>query len=174
MRKAIIRFLMKVYLKIRKHWDPLIIPNKIRYEFEVEMQPFTKRINGVPHDCDRLTGFLDRPIDPNEFFNAKDAKLGCDDFQRLWSWWGVFHHYDVKEYVICNPSSIRNAFQTMHMIGVLEKDGEFYLTHYFPSGPFPTEEAAIEQMKRYLYYADDRLSIFYRDIKFEDGVIKDI
>ena len=37
MRKAIVRFLMKVYLKIRKHWDPLIIPNKIRYEFEVEL-----------------------------------------------------------------------------------------------------------------------------------------
>ena len=174
MRKAIIRFLMKVYLKIRKHWDPLIIPNKIRYEFEVEMQPFTKRINALPYKSDYMGGLLDNTSDPNTFFDSKEHERDCDDFQRMWSWWGVLNEYSAKEYVICNPSSIRNAFQTMHVIGTLEKDGKFYLTNYYPSGPFDTEEQALEYMNHYLSYSGDRVIVFYRDIKFEDGVIKDI
>lgn len=174
MRKAIIRFFMKIYLKARKHWDPLIIPNKIRDEFNVDSSDFARRINAPPYKSDHLGGLIDNTSDPNTFFDAKEHERDCDDYQRMWSWWGVFNGYNVKEFVICNPTTIRGAFQTMHVIGVLEKEGRFFLTNYYMLGPFTSEDEALGYMEHFLSYKGDRTVVFYRDIKLADGIIKDI
>lgn len=171
MKKSIIKFLMKVYLKMRKGWDPLTVPSKIRDEFNIKMNDFSKRINSMPYKSDPLKGLLDNTADPNTFFDNKEHNRDCDDFQRMWSWWGVFNGYKAKEYVICDPTTVRTAFQTMHVIGTLEKDGKFYLTNYRPSGPFDSEKKALEQMAKYHTYKDDRVIVYYREITMNEGII---
>lgn len=170
----IIRFLMKVYLRCRKWWDPIIIPTKTKDNYKCNMQTFFKRVNALPYKQDPLKGLLDHTADPDTFFDDKESGRDCDDWARVASWWGVFHDYKAKEWVICDPSSIKRAFQTMHVITTLEKDGKFWLINYQPQGPFESEELTLDYMKWYPSYKDNRTIVFYREIRLEDGELRHI
>lgn len=174
MLKAIIRFLMKIYLRLRKLWDPIIIPTKTRDNYKCNMQTFFKRINMLPYKADPLKGLLDHTADPDTFFDDKESGRDCDDWARVASWWGVFHDYKAKEWVICDPSSIRKAFNTMHVITTLSKEDKYYLINYKPQGPFESEEEALNYMQTYLSFQDNRVIVFYREIKLEDGELRHV
>lgn len=114
---------------------------------------------------DPINGLMDNTYDPNKFYEDRNHDRDCDDFQRQWSWYGVYNGYTSKEYVICNPESIKKAFGTMHVIGTLEKENKFWLTNYDLYGPFETEEKALDYMKYFPSYKTDRVVAFYRDVK---------
>lgn len=174
MKKAIVSFLMKVYLRLRRLWDPIIIPTKTRENYKCNMQTFFKRINLLPYKADPLRGLLDHTADPDTFFDEKESGRDCDDWARVASWWGVFHGYKAKEWVICNPKTIRNAFSTMHVITTYEKDGRFWLINYMYQGPFGSEQEALDYMANYKSYADGNVTVFYREIRLEDGEMRHV
>lgn len=161
---------MKVYLKTVNLFRKIHYPVKYREYYKLSMLNFSDLINSYEYKADPLNGLFDYVAEPDEFFN-KDRKEGrdCDDFQRQWSLWGVYNDYVAKEYIICNPSSIKKAFSTMHVIGTLYRDKRYYLSNYTIHGPWKTEEEALDYMKHYPSYKDDRLIVFSREIPKEKG-----
>lgn len=159
---------MKAYLKLRKLWDPLRRPYKIIKEYDCTSQEFQKKINSFEYEPDPLGGLFDYTADPNKFFDdSKESGRDCDDFQRQWSWWGVYNGYESTEYVICDPTSIKTAFGTMHVIGVLKnkQTGKYFLTNYYMYGPFESEEDSLDYMKYFSSYEEDRVWVKYRNVK---------
>ena len=168
MNLKITRFLMKAYLTLRKLWDPLTKPTKVENEYNCSMDQFSKRINSFEYKPDPLNGLLDHTADPNKFFdNTRESGRDCDDFQRQWSWWGKYNGYKSYEYVICDPSTIKKAFSTMHVIGTLqdEKTGHWFLTNYKSYGPFVLEEDALLYMANFPSYSENRTIVKYREVK---------
>ena len=168
MKKKIIKLLMKVYLSLRKLWDPLKRPSKVLDEYKRDMLDFSKRINSFEYKYDPLKGLIDHTADPNLFFDdTRESGRDCDDFQRQWSWWGVYNGYKAYEYVICEPTTIKNAFSTMHVIGTLYKEDnkKWFLTNYRSYGPFVTEEEALNYMTVFKDYTEDCVIVKYREVK---------
>lgn len=166
MRK-LIEFLMKAYLKIVNFFRKIVYPNTTKKYFKVPDYEFNKLINQFPYKADPLNGLLDYVDTPDNFFNP-DKKEGrdCDDFQRMWSLWGTYNGYQSKEFVICDPTSIKSAFSTMHVIGILKdlNKQRYFLTNYQFYGPFNTEEEALGYMKNWASYQKDSLIVFSREI----------
>ena len=168
MNKRVVKALMKGYLTLRKLWDPLKEPLKVRDEYDRTSHEFQERINSFEYKADPLQGLFDHTADPNKFFDdTRESGRDCDDFQRQWSWWGIYNGYESTEYVICDPTSLKTAFGTMHVIGVLKskKTGKYFLTNYRMYGPFDDEEVALDYMKYFNSYKEDRLWVKYREIK---------
>lgn len=159
---------MKAYLNLRKIWDPLRKPNKVMKEYECSSSRFQDRINSFEYKADPLSGLFDHTADPNKFFdNTRESGRDCDDFQRQWSWWGVYNGYESTEYIICDPTTLKSAFSTMHVIGVLrnKETGRFFLTNYNMYGPFEDEEKALDYMRYFPSYMKDKLWVRYRKVK---------
>ena len=159
---------MKMYLTLRKLWDPLKEPTKVREEYNCSKTAFSKRINSFKYKADPLGGLLDHTADPNKFFDdTRESGRDCDDFQRQWSWWGRYNGYKACEYVVCEPTTIKNAFSTMHVIGTLqdEKTKDWYLTNYKIYGPFATEEDALRYITNFQSYTENCIIVKYREVK---------
>jgi len=168
MNKSIVKALMKGYLTLRKLWDPKKKPLKVREEYNLSAEKFQDKINSFEYKADPLGGLFDHTADPNKFFdNTKESGRDCDDFQRQWSWWGVYNGYESYEHVICDPSSIKTAFSTMHVIGTLKskETSKWFLTNYYIYGPFETEDDALEYMRNFKSYRKNRVTVKYRRIK---------
>jgi len=168
MNKKLVKALMKGYLTLRKLWDPLKKPDKVLNEYECSSSKFQEKILSFDYKADPLSGLFDHTADPNNFFdNTKKSGRDCDDFQRQWSWWGVYNGYESVEYVICDPTNIKTAFGTMHVIGVLRnKDTDrFFLTNYNMYGPFESEEKVLDYMQYFPSYEKDRVWVKYRKVK---------
>lgn len=168
MNKKIVKALMKGYLTLRKLWDPLKEPVKVADEYHRSGSEFSDRINSFEYKADPLGGLFDHTADPNKFFdNTRESGRDCDDFQRQWSWWGRYNGYKAYEYVICDPTTIKTAFSTMHVIGALqdERTRMWYLTNYNIYGPFVTEEDALGYMRNFESYEKDTVIVKYREVK---------
>lgn len=168
MKKKIIKFLMKIYLTLRKLWDPLKEPTEVREEYNCNRVLFSKRINSFEYKPDPLKGLFDHTVDPNLFFDeTKKSGRDCDDFQRQWSWWGRYNGYKAYEYVVCEPTTIKNAFSTMHVIGTLqdERTKGWYLTNYRIYGSFATEEDALRYITEFQDYTENCIIVKYREVK---------
>lgn len=170
MNKAFVSIIMKGYLALRKLWDPIIEPVKVREEYNRSSFDFQKRILSFEYKADPLGGLFDHTADPNLFFdNTKESGRDCDDFQRQWSWWGIYNGYEPTEYVICDPSTLKSTFSTMHVIGVLKdkESNKYFLTNYRMYGPFGSEDEALDYMKNFKDYTENRLTVKYREIKLK-------
>ena len=169
MNKKLVKFLMKGYLGLRKLWDTVKEPTKVREEYNRDSIDFQERINSFEYKADPFGGLFDHTADPNKFFeDTRKSGRDCDDFQRQWSWWGYYNNYISIEYVICDPTTIRTAFRTMHVIGVLKDKNNprrCFLTNYRMYGPFENEDKALDYMKYFESYKKDRVWVKYKEIK---------
>lgn len=62
MNKRVVKALMKGYLTLRKLWDPLKEPLKVRDEYDRTSHEFQERINSFEYKADPLQGFLTIPL----------------------------------------------------------------------------------------------------------------
>lgn len=166
MKETTLKKLMKFYLSLRKLWDPIIVPKDLSI-YRVSAEEFSKTINAMEYKQDKINGLIDRTDDPNTFFDKnKVSDRDCDDFQRQHSIWGVVNGYVAKEWVVCSNTSVLNAINTMHVIGTLEKENQYWLTNYGYYGSFNSEEEALNYMKMWSSYERETVIVPYREIKF--------
>ena len=167
MKASSIKKLIRIYLKLtRKLTRDLKLPsNKTRNYFDLSMIEFSKLINSFEYRMDPLKGAIDYIAHPDSFFD-KSKKQGrdCDDWSRMWTLWGLYHGYRAYEYVVCDPSSLKTAFNTMHCITVLERKDKFYLMNYKYYGPFSTIEAALNKLKTWPSYSQNLLIVQDREL----------
>ena len=158
---------MTVYLRTVNFFRSVKYPEASRIYFIRSREDFEKLINSFEYKADPLRGLCDYVAHPDKFFD-RDRKEGrdCDDWARIWSLWGTYHNYRAREYVVCNPSSIKKAFSTMHVITVLQNKatGKWFLANYHWYGPFKTEEEALDYLKNWSSYGDNKLVVFSREI----------
>lgn len=156
---------MTLYLKIVNLFRKITLPRHYLSNYSLNITAFEDLINSYPYKMDPLHGAWDYIADPDDFFDEK-RKSGrdCDDFQRQWSLWAIYQGYTAREYVICDPSSIKTAFNTMHVIGTIRTGKKYYLSNYRIKGPFRTEEEALDYMKNYPSYEKDSLIVFSREL----------
>lgn len=158
---------MKAYLKIVNCFRKITYPKTSKEYFKLPDYKFSQLINSFPYKADPGRGLFDYVDTPDNFFDPeKKEGRDCDDFQRMWSLWGTYNGYQAKEFVICDPSSIKSAFQTMHVIGVLKdlRESRYFLTNYQFYGPYRSEEEALECMGAWKDYNSARLIVFSREI----------
>ena len=166
MKEDTLKKLMKIYLTLRKFWDPIIVPKDLS-PYRVSAEEFSRAINAMEYKQDKINGLIDRTDDPNTFFDeTKESDRDCDDFQRQYSIWGVVNNCKATEWVVCSNTSVLNAINTMHVIGTLEQGGKYWLTNYEMYGPFNSEEEALDYMKWFPSYMEERVIVKYRDIEF--------
>lgn len=147
--------LLKIYAFIRTFTSPIIwrLTNKRvedgYEEFEkfistVDMEEASDILNSKEYISDKLKGALDCSVPrkwAHTFFSDKAKTRDCDDFARMWSLWGSYYGYDVKEWFV-----IERRFKKAHMITTLSKDGEYWLMNYRPYGPHKSLEDALNVM----------------------------
>ena len=153
----IVKALMKVYVFLFIKTRRIKWPVESRDEYDCDMQTFKKKIMEFPYKSDPLGGFIDYVAEPDDFWK-KDRTYGrdCDDWARMWSIWGVYHGFIATEWIVCNPKKL---FKTMHVITVLEKNGEWYLMNYYAYGPFSSEKDALNMMERFSEYKGNIISV---------------
>ena len=132
------------------------------------MDGFSRLINSFEYKADPYGGLWDFIDTPDNFFN-KDKKEGrdCDDWSRMWSLWGVYNKYRAYEYVVCNPTTLKSTFSTMHCITVLYKDNKYWLMNYKPYGPYCTLDEALDALRGWKDYATNKLVVLDREITIE-------
>ena len=166
MNHNFVKGLITLYLRIAKHFNrKLILPNKSLGYFNLPMIDFSNLINKYPYKSDPLGGAWDYIDKPDEFFNeGKTSGRDCDDWARMWSLWGVYHKYRAYEYVICDASSLKTIFKTMHCFTLLEKDNKCYLLNYRQYGPYRSKEKAIEALIEGWGYSNNSVVVLDREI----------
>lgn len=165
--QKLIKALMKAYLRIVNLFRKVVYPKDSKFYFEMSKDNFEKEINKFEYKADPIGGLIDYVDTPDHFFNPeKKSGRDCDDWARMWSLWGTYHGYQAREFVVCDPSSIKRAFNTMHVITVLKslKYNKYFLCNYQMYGPFSTEEMALDYLKNWVSYQDNRLVVFSREI----------
>ena len=160
------RFLILLYLRIAQNRNRRIqLPTeKTRDYFNLSMYEFSNLINKMEYKKDPLNGLWDYIDSPDQFFEEKESGRDCDDWSRLWSLWGVYHGYRAYEYVICNPTTLKTTFSTLHCVTVLEKNGLYYLMNYRPYGPYNSLEKTLNSLKAWKEYSENNLIVFDREI----------
>lgn len=165
--KSFVKTGTKIYLQLRKLWDKIPEPTE---EFRnlcmsMDFREFVDYVNTMEYQYDPLHGLLDNTYDYNKFFENRTESKDCDDFCRVVMAWGSLNGYEAKEYVVCSCTSLLKSFETFHVIGTLHKDGKYYLSNYDLYGPFDTEQEALDLMSCWETYRDERITVFYREIK---------
>ena len=166
MRVETTKKLISLYLKVARYFGRrLRLPKKYRGYFDMSMHDFSDLINEYDYKQDPLSGLFDYISSPDKFFNP-DKKFGrdCDDWSRLWSLWGLYNGYKAYEYVVCDPSSIKKTFATLHCVTVLEKEGKYYLMNYHPYGPAASKEEALKVLEKVEIYSKNLLIVLDREI----------
>lgn len=165
-----IKLIMKIYALVRTFWDKPrpVTDATLENTFKINnMYEFSKIINNYPYVFDGIRGLIDKTESAEHFFD-KDIKYGrdCDDWARMWSYWGIYNGYKPTEYIVLNP---KHPFSTAHVITALEKDGEFVLCNYSPIKlGFKNIDEIMEYMKRYSSYKDGLLYVKYQEFTLDD------
>lgn len=158
--------LISLYLRIARYFGRrLRLPKASRKYFDLSMKDFSDLINKFEYRKDPLNGAIDYISHPDKFF-YENKKVGrdCDDWGRLWALWGLYNGYRAFEYVVCDPSTVKQTFATLHCVTLLQKDNKYYLMNYTPYGPFSSEERALEILKYSRSYSNNILVVLDREV----------
>ena len=166
MNQRITKALISFYLKLTRFFGRrLRLPEKSKKYFNLSMIDFSNLINKYEYKSDPLKGALDYIDTPDEFFNEnKKSGRDCDDWSRMWSLWGLYHNYRAYEYVICDSSTLKRIFETLHCITVLEKNNKYYLMNYRYYGPYNSLEKALGALCKWKDYSNNPLVVLDREV----------
>lgn len=144
-----VKFIMKIYAWIRRKLNPLVLPVAecwFTTYSKMEMHQYSTFINSFPYKSDKLGGLIDRTETFEHFIDRTvETDRDCDDWARMWSFWGIYNGYTAYEYIVLNKW---HPFKTAHMVTILEKDGKFTLCNYRPYEEADSIEDALEILKR--------------------------
>lgn len=119
-------------------------------------------LNSKVWRSDYLWGLIDATVPPkyaHSFFSDLKAGRDCDDYERLWSLWGIAHGYVVQEWLV--TSSLKGEFfRRAHMVTTLSKYGEHWLMDYRPFGPHNVLSKALGDLSK--RYADSYIAVEYK------------
>jgi hypothetical protein len=134
------KFLLSVYLKIRKITSPIIywlmkrtkykkvtFPKKWEKVKDYDAKEFERILLEYPYRWDLGKGLIDSSLqEPDFFFIPRKEMRDCDDFARMWFLWAKNKNYPVYEIVTIRDNKIRTA----HVITVFEMNGVYRLANY--------------------------------------------
>ena len=143
------KIFVKIYAWFRGLFDkkkPIKDEKLEEFFIESDMKEFSDKINSFEYKSDAIGGLIDVTRSPEHFFDETiTVGRDCDDWARMWSYWGNYHGYRAFEYILVNPSAV---FSTAHIITVLKNGTEIILCNYRPiKSGFKTVEEAVEYMK---------------------------
>jgi len=157
-------FMLVLYLKLIRSWvSPLIywvfrftkyrgieLPKVWFRVKEYRMEDFESLLLACPYKRDLL---CHSPQEPDFFFfEPRKRNRGCDDWARMWYWWGLENGYEAYEIAIYDQ-----LFRNGHMFTVLKKPNignrsVYKLMDYEYCGTFFTLEDTINRVKRQYGY----------------------
>jgi hypothetical protein len=148
--------LFSLIARIRGKLNPIKYPEgNALWENEwrnLNADAFSYKLNSYPYLSDPLKGLIDHTASFDHFVSSKTKRgRDCDDFARMWSYWGVANDYIAREYVIINP---KHPFKYAHIVTVLEKDNNYMLCNYRNYSSQPTIEKSLDALKLQKKYAD--------------------
>ena len=127
------QFLLNLYAKRRARRNPIsfALNDPEWYDYmSMSMGDFSRAINKFPYKADRLKGLLDKTEGFSHFIDpSADSGRDCDDFARMWSFWGLHHGYKVYEVLVTTK---KHFFKNSHVVTILGDGTKYTLCNYRP------------------------------------------
>jgi len=161
------QFLFRLYVKfIRPHTE-----DKLDKLFEkihptqstlwdtykhLPMPEFSKVIDGYKYTPDPFYGAVDYAFDnPNKFFDGLSYGQDCDNWSRIWWFYGIANGYTAHEIIV---TTVNHVMKDAHVVCVLEKDDKYWMCDYKPYGAYDSVEQAVEGLPdHWTKYTDENL-----------------
>ena len=144
------------------------MPRKHMDKFTLPIDEFNDLVNSYEYKADPLGGLIDIVGRPEKFFDEdKKYNRDCDNFMNVICVNAVLNGYRADEYIVTNPTTWVSFFKRMHVVAVLEKDGEFILANYRLYRGFKTRDDALAYLSHFKSYKDARIVVHSREIKLK-------
>lgn len=142
-------FLFRLYVKIRAFLNPVREPLSKEWNewMAKDLQSFSNELSTYRYLPDPGKGLFDYTASFEHFIdrNVREGR-DCDDFARMWFWWGICNGYRAYEVAITTRAHL---FRDSHVVTVLEKDGTFTLCNYKSYPCRNTFLKALDQIKHF-------------------------
>lgn len=155
-----VKLIMKIYAWIRRKLNPLVLP-KAECWFttysKMKIQQYSAFVNSFEYKSDKLGGLLDKTETFEHFIDKTvETDRDCDDWARMWSFWGIYNGFIAHEFILLNP---KHPFKTAHVVTVLEKNDKFTLCNYKYYKAVGSLEEALDLMRSSPSYVDSMLYV---------------
>jgi hypothetical protein len=134
---------------------------------------FSRVLAEYDYRSDPVGGLFDfSPRDKNYFFHDKEIARDCDDWSRMWYWWGIENNYEeVYEIslVKTNPAIEFDGLKPRlraHMVTVMKVDDKYQLFDY---RPVAQKEDSIDEVLKHNNVGYDKLVwCINKEVKYEN------